>query len=211
MMLAGTALTPRTTAAQGGPGGPPAVGVVKVAEIPITESSEFIGRVQAINKVAIVARVTAYLEKVHFEDGAEVKKGDLLYELERPPFEADLNAKKAVADQFAAQLVNAKLSAERAEALLRTNAGAQATVDSSVAAQKALEAQLLGANASVQTSQINLDYTRVASPIDGKLGRTAITPRQRRLALFGHARHDRQPGPDVRGVPSCRAYAAGAR
>ena len=84
--------------------------------------------------------------------------------------------RQAVADQFAAQLVNAKLSAERAESLLRTNAGAQATVDSTVAAQKALEAQLLGARASVATSQINLDYTRIASPIDGKLGRTAITP-----------------------------------
>ena len=162
--------------AQGAPAGPPSVGVVKAEMVPITESNQFIGRVQAIQKVAIVARVTAYLEKVDFEDGAEVKKGDLLYELERAPFEADLNAKKAVADQFSAQLVNAKLSAERAESLLRTNAGAQATVDSSVAAQKALEAQLLGAKASVATSQINLDYTRIASPIDGKLGRTAITP-----------------------------------
>ena len=163
-------------AAQGGPGGPPAVGVVKVAEIPITESSEFIGRVQAIQKVAVVARVTAYLEKVDFEDGAEVKTGDMLYELERPPFQADLDAKTAVADQYAAQLVNAKLTAERAQSLLRSNAGAQATVDSSVAAQKSLEAQLLGAKASVSTSKINLDYTRIASPIDGKLGRTAITP-----------------------------------
>ncbi len=162
--------------AQGGPAGPPSVGVVKVEETPITESNQFIGRVQAIQRVAIVARVTAYLEKVDFEDGAEVKKGDLLYELERPPFQADLDAKKAVADQFAAQLVNAKLTAGRAESLLRTNAGAQATVDSSVAAQKALEAQVLGANASVATSQINLDYTRIAAPIDGKLGRTSITP-----------------------------------
>ena len=162
--------------AQGGPAGPPSVGVVKVEERPITETNQFIGRVQAIQKVAIVARVTAYLEKVDFQDGAEVKKGDLLYELERAPFQADLDAKKAVADQFAAQLTNAKLSAERAQSLLRTNAGAQATVDSTVAAQKALEAQLLGANASVATSQINLDYTRIAAPIDGKLGRTAITP-----------------------------------
>ena len=170
------ALLAASVQAQGGPAGPPSVGVVKVEETPITESNQFIGRVQAIQKVAIVARVTAYLEKVDFEDGAEVKKGDLLYELERPPFQADLDAKKAVADQFAAQLVNAKLSAERAESLLRTNAGAQATVDSTVAAQKALEAQVLGANASVATSQINLDYTRIAAPIDGKLGRTAITP-----------------------------------
>ena len=163
--------------AQGKPGaGPPSVGVIKVALSPITESTEFIGRIEAIGRVAIVARVTAYLEKVDFKDGAEVKKGDLLYELERPPFQADLDAKKAVADQFQAQLVNAKLAEDRASALLRTNAGAQATLDAATASEKALSAQLLGANASVQTSQINLDYTRILAPIDGKLGFTKITP-----------------------------------
>ena len=86
------------------------------------------------------------------------------------------DAKKAVADQFEAQLTNAKLSEQRARTLLQSNAGAQATVDSTTASQKALAAQLLGANASVEQSQINLDYTHIASPIDGKLGRTAITP-----------------------------------
>lgn len=162
--------------AQSKPGSPPSVGVIKVALTPITESTEFIGRIEAINHVAIVARVTAYLEKVDFVDGAEVKKGDLLYELERPPFQADLDAKKAVAEQFQAQLTNAKLAEERASALVRTNAGAQSTLDAATASEKALAAQLLGANASVQTSQINLDYTRILSPIDGKLGRTRITP-----------------------------------
>lgn len=74
----------RPASSQGKPGGgPPAVGVIKVALTPITESNEFIGRIEAIGHVAIVARVTAYLEKVDFKDGAEVKKGDLLYELER--------------------------------------------------------------------------------------------------------------------------------
>ena len=120
--------------------------------------------------------MTAFLEKVDFKDGAEVKKGDLLYELERPPFQADLDAKKAVADQFEAQLTNAKLSEQRASSLLQSNAGAQATLDSATASQKALAAQLLGSRASVEQSQINLDYTRIASPIDGKLGRTRITP-----------------------------------
>ena len=162
--------------AQGKPGGPPSVGVMKAEMKPITDSTEFIGRIEAIGKVSIVARVTAFMEKVDFVDGAEVKKGDLLYELERPPFQADLNAKKAVADQFQAQLTNAKISEERASALLKTNAGAQATLDAATAAEKAFAAQLLGANASVQTAQINLDYTRILAPIDGKLGRTRITP-----------------------------------
>src|SRR5436190_3859624 len=59
-------------------GGPPAVGVVKAEKRPITETNEFIGRIQAMNRVDIVARVTAFLEQVQFKDGAEVKKGDIL-------------------------------------------------------------------------------------------------------------------------------------
>jgi len=154
---------------------PPAVGVLKATKKPITETDEFIGRIQAINRVDIVARVTAFIEKVAFMDGQEVKKGDLLYELERPPFEADLEAKKAVADQMSAQLQNATAALGRAETLLKGPAGTQSTYDAALATQKAYEAQLLGAQASVKTSEINLGYTSIAAPIDGKIGRTAIT------------------------------------
>jgi membrane fusion protein (multidrug efflux system) len=154
---------------------PPAVGVLKAQKKPITETDEFIGRIQAINRVDIVARVTAFIEKVAFMDGQEVKKGDLLYELERPPFEADLDAKKAVADQMAAQLQNAVAALNRAETLLKGPAGLQSNYDAALATQKAYAAQLLGAQASVKQSEINLDYTQIKSPIDGKIGRTAIT------------------------------------
>jgi membrane fusion protein (multidrug efflux system) len=165
-----------TSLAQGGPAGPPAVGVVRVERKPITETNEFIGRVQAIDRVDIVARVAAFLEEVDFKDGAEVKKGDVLYRLERGPFEADLAAKQAVADQMDAQLVNASITLERAQRLLTTQAGAQATVDSALAAQRSYTAQLLGAKAGAKQSKINLDYTIISSPIDGKIGRTAVTP-----------------------------------
>ncbi len=154
----------------------PAVGVVKAEKKPITESTEFIGRILAINRVDIVARVTAFLEKVAFIDGQEVKTGDLLYQLERPPFEADLEAKKAVADQMSAQLLNATAALDRAQALLKTPAGLPSTYDSALATQKSYAAQLLGAQASVKQSEINLGYTEIASPIDGRIGRTAITP-----------------------------------
>lgn len=175
LCLATGALMEGDALGQGKPGGAPSVGVVRAEKKPVTETTEFIGRVEAVQNVAIVARVTAYLDKVDFADGAEVKKGELLYELERGPFEADLNAKKAVADQYAAQLVNAHLASERAKSLMKSNAGAQATVDSTTASEKALEAQLLGAKASVAQSEINLGYTRIVSPIDGKLSRTRIT------------------------------------
>ena len=158
------------------PAPPPAVGVIKATRQPITQTNEFIGRVQAINRVDVVARVTAFVDKVAFKDGAEVKKGDVLYQLERGPFEADLGAKKAVEQQYEAQIQNANVALERAQTLLKSQAGAQATVDSALAAQKALAAQVLGAQASVKTSDINLGYTMIVSPIDGKIGRTAITP-----------------------------------
>jgi membrane fusion protein, multidrug efflux system len=154
----------------------PAVGVVKVEKRPITETDEFIGRIQAMNRVDIVARVAAFLDQVRFKDGAEVNVGDILYRLERGPFEADLDAKKAVAEQMAAQLQNAEAALDRAQTLLKSQAGPQATVDAALATKRSFAAQLLGANASVKQSQINLGYTDIAAPIDGKIGRTAITP-----------------------------------
>ncbi len=81
------ALHPAFAQAPGGP--PPAVGVVTVEKRAITESSEFIGRISAVDRVQLNARVTAFLEQRLFIEGTEVKAGDLLYKLERGPFEAD--------------------------------------------------------------------------------------------------------------------------
>jgi len=160
---------------QPGPGGPPAVGVVEAIRRPITESSEFLGRIEAINRVNVVARVTAFLEQRLFTEGAEIKKGDQLYRLERGPFEADLASKQAQVAQLQATLENAKLTTERARTLLGGPAGQQSTYDAALANQLSLEAQVQAAQAQVQASQINLDYTVINAPIDGKIGRTAVT------------------------------------
>lgn len=158
------------------PGGPPpAVGVVAAKQQAITQSSEYIARIQATNRVNLVARVAAYLDEVLFTDGAEVKKGQLLYRLEQGPFQADVQAREASIAQFKAQLRNAEIVLQRAQALLKTPAGQQATVDTALAAQDALKAQILGAQAQLQQAKINLDYTEIRAPIDGKIGRTAIT------------------------------------
>ena len=93
---------PLSARAQPAPG-PPAVGVVPAARQQITETSEFIGRIQAIGRVALVARVTAFLEKRLFVEGAEVKKGDLLYLLEQPPFQAQVDYNQANVAQLEAQ------------------------------------------------------------------------------------------------------------
>ena len=166
--------TPATWA-QPAASGPPAVGVVEAVKRPITETSEFLGRIEAVNRVNVVARVSAFLEKRLFNEGDEIKKGDELYRLERGPFEADLASKKALVAQLQATLENAKLTTDRARTLLGGPAGQQSTYDAAIANQRSLEAQVQSAQAQVQSSQINLDYTDIRSPIDGKIGRTAVT------------------------------------
>ena len=167
--------TTAATRAQPAAGGPPAVGVVEATKRPITETSEFLGRIEAVNRLNVVARVTAFLEKRLFNEGAEIKAGEELYRLERGPFEADLATKKAQVAQLQATLENAKLTTERARTLLGGPGGQQSTFDAALANQRSLEAQVLAAQAQVQFSQINLDYTDIRSPIDGKIGRTAVT------------------------------------
>ncbi|MDH2348791.1 efflux RND transporter periplasmic adaptor subunit [Bradyrhizobium sp. SSUT77] len=160
---------------QPAPTGPPAVGVVEATRRPITETSEFLGRIEAVNRVNVVARVTAFLERRLFDEGAEIKKGDELYRLERGPFEADLASKEAQVAQLQATLENAKLTTERARTLLGGPAGQQSTYDAAISNQRSLEAQVQAAQAQVQASRINLDYTVISAPIDGKIGRTAVT------------------------------------
>jgi len=158
------------------PGGrPPAVGVATASLQPVRPSLEFVGRVQATERVAIVARVNAFIAERLFSEGAEVTKGTLLYRLEQAPFQADVAAKQAAIDQFEAQLQNANVTLSRARALLNTPAGQQSNVDTALASQLSLKAQRAAAEAQLRTSQINLDYTEIRSPIDGKIGRTAQT------------------------------------
>jgi membrane fusion protein, multidrug efflux system len=177
LLVAGAVATGVTAAAQAQPAAapPPAVGVIEAAKRPITETSEFLGRVEAVNRVNVVARVTAFLEKRLFVEGAEIKTGDPLYLLERGPFEADLASKQAIVAQLQATLENAKLTTNRAQTLLGGPAGQQSTYDAAIANQRSLEAQVQSAQAQVQSSQINLNYTDIRSPIDGKIGRTAVT------------------------------------
>ena len=101
------AVQSREAMAQPAAGAPPAVGVVRAERQQITETDEFIGRIQAVNRVALVARVTGFLEKRLFTEGAEVKKGDLLYEIEKPPFQAAVDAAQSTVEQMEAQHRNA--------------------------------------------------------------------------------------------------------
>jgi membrane fusion protein (multidrug efflux system) len=161
--------------AQPAPSGPPAVGVVRAERQEITQTDEFIGRIQSIGRVALVARVTAFLEKRLFVEGAEVKQGDLLYQLEQPPFQAQVDNNKANVARLEAQHRNAELTLERAQYLLKTVAGQQSNVDAALAQERSLAAQIAGAQAQLQIAEINLGYTEIRAPIDGKISATEVT------------------------------------
>lgn len=154
---------------------PPSVGVATAKLREITESTEFNGRVEATDLVNIVARVSAFLEERPFREGADVKKGDLLFRLERPPYEADLNAKRAALLQAQAQLENADIAFQRANQLQKTGSGSQSALDNALATQRTAAAQVQSAQAAVRASEINLAYTDIRSPIDGRIGRASVT------------------------------------
>ena len=154
---------------------PPAVGV-RAAEIRgVARSYDFIGRIGAINIVQLRARVEGFLDKILFTEGQEVKAGDLLFQIEQAPYQALVEADKATVAQLEAQHVNADLTLQRAQALLHTPAGQQSTVDAALAAERALAAQIDNAKAQLQTAEINLGYTQIRAPVDGRIGRYTYT------------------------------------
>jgi membrane fusion protein (multidrug efflux system) len=157
------------------PSGPPPVGVVTVQRQPMTDSYEFNGRIQAINGVNIVPRVSAFLEQQLFAEGTDVKKGDLLYVLERPPYQAAVDVQKAAIAQAQAQLDNDKVELWRKQQLVEKSAGTQQAVDTAEATQRSRAAQVQAAQAQLEIAQINLDYTEIRSPIDGRIGRSSVT------------------------------------
>jgi membrane fusion protein, multidrug efflux system len=149
--------------------------VIKVERQPMTDTHEFNGRVQAINSVNIVARVSAFLERQLFAEGTEVNEGDLLYVLERPPYQATVDAQKAAVAQAKAQLENGNIELRRKRELVEKSAGTQQALDTAEATQRTQTAQVQAAKAQLESAQINLDYTEIRSPIDGRVGRTSVT------------------------------------
>jgi membrane fusion protein (multidrug efflux system) len=157
------------------PGGPPAVGVVRATRQAVTETAEFIGRMQAVDRVSLTARVTAFLQERLFIEGTEVKDGDLLYRLERPPFEAAVAQQEAAVADATARLSNATIQLSRAQSLLNTPAGQRSSVDDATANQRSQIAQVASAQAQLRIAQINLAYTEIHAPIGGKISRTNIS------------------------------------
>ncbi len=167
-------LLPGAALAQSTPQAVP-VGVVTAARQAVTQATTFVGRVEAIQKVDLRARVTGFLQSVDFEEGGLVKEGDKLFTIESDPFiAAQLQARGALL-QAQAQLANASIQLARAQELLRTNAGSVATRDDRQAAQQTAQGAMISADADLRTATINLGYTTISAPISGRIGRTSVT------------------------------------
>ena len=151
------------------------VGTVAAALRPITQASEFVGRVEAINRVEVRARVTGYLEDVLFKDGAYVKEGDVLYRIEPDTFQAAVQ--QAQGDLLKAQgnLANASAQLARTQELVKTDAASRALLDVRTAEQKSGQGAVIIADANLKTANVNLGYTEITAPISGEIGRTAVT------------------------------------
>jgi membrane fusion protein, multidrug efflux system len=151
------------------------VGTVMAEKRAITQTADFVGRIEAVNRVDIRARVTGYLEEVLFKDGATVAEGAPLFRIERSPFEAAVEQAQGALEKAQGALQNATVQRQRAEDLLRTNAGSVAIRDQRVAEEKGAQGDETTAEANLKTAQINLGYTEIKAPIAGRIGRTKVT------------------------------------
>ncbi len=151
------------------------VGTIVAERRPVEKTLEFVGRVEAVNRVEVRARVTGFLEAMRFKEGDVVKAGAPLYSIERGLFEANVQqAEGAVARSEASKALTA-IQYQRAADLFEKQSGTAVARDQAAAADKQAQGALLTDQANLKTAQINLSYTDIRSPIDGKVGRTNLT------------------------------------
>jgi membrane fusion protein, multidrug efflux system len=153
----------------------PAVTVAPVAPADVRPKSEFVGRVEAVNKVDLRARVTGFLEKRPFREGQEVKAGDLLFVIEQAPYQAAVDQRRAELASADANRANTKVQLQRGEELLKNKNIPASEVDTRRAQDEMAAASILEAQAALEQAQINFGYTDIHAPIDGKIGRATYT------------------------------------
>lgn len=170
-------------------GPPPAVTVAAVTTQAVGRESRFIGTVQAIQSVELKARVQGFLEQMAFEQGAMIEQGELLYQIEKPPYQADLDsalgqlaAAKADLDSANANLEDKQADFERQSALVKKGDTSKTAFDESRAQRDEAKGSVEKAKASIQqaeaavaSAKINLGYTTIESPIAGRIGATSFT------------------------------------
>jgi RND family efflux transporter MFP subunit len=153
---------------------PPTVTVAQPTSQSVTAHLEFTGTTAAYDSVTLVARVEGYLEGIHFADGATVKKGDLLFTIQRDQYAAQLEQAKAQVAAQKAAVFHAETELKRYKLLASQDSAPQTQVDRWAFERDSSLAQLHAAEAQVVLAQLNLDYTRVTAPFDGRMGRHLI-------------------------------------
>jgi RND family efflux transporter MFP subunit len=161
--------------AQGGPGGPPPVTVAKPVVRNIVEMDEYTGRFDAAAFVEVRARVSGYLDTVHFQDGATVNQGDLLFTIDRRTYQAAYNQAQATLNSRQTEFDLAKVEYERYQRLTQSGAAATATLDQRRQTFLAAQANIAGARAAAETARLQLSFTEVRSPIAGRISRKLVT------------------------------------
>ncbi len=157
------------------PPSPPEVTVSKPVAREITDYFEFPGQTEAVGEVEIRARVTGYLDKVNFVDGQNVKKGDLLYEIDPRPYQAALDRAEGERARLLAMAAKAKVDLARSERLRPSGAISQDEYEQHQANLAVQEASIQSAHAAIKDAELNLEFTKIRSPIDGRVSRTRIT------------------------------------
>jgi multidrug efflux system membrane fusion protein len=154
---------------------PPKVTVSHPLSAVVTNWDEYPGHIEAVETVELRPRVAGYIESINFEDGAEVKEGDLLFVIDPKPYQAELDRGEAQRKQAGIRLELARNDLQRAEALRGTRALSDEEYDMRSKAVREAEGAVAAAQASEASARLNLDYTRITAPISGRIGRRLVT------------------------------------
>src|SRR5476649_291109 len=166
--------TGKTAEAPAAAGGPP-ISAAVVVDKATTETQEFSGRLEAIEQVQIRPRVGGFITAINFKPGSQVKKGEVLFVIDPRPFKAEADRAEAAAGSARAKADLAKLELARAEKLLADKAIAQREYDAASSSLKQLDADARAAQAQYESAKLNLSYTQVTSPINGRVSKAEIT------------------------------------
>ncbi|WP_136418955.1 efflux RND transporter periplasmic adaptor subunit [Herbaspirillum sp. ST 5-3] len=156
-------------------GGGPPITAAAVIEKSIVETQEFTGRLEAVDRVEIRPRVASFISKANFKPGALVKKGQVLFVVDPRPYEAEARRTEAAAIAARAKADLARTELARSEKLVAEKAVAQRDVDEKTANAKELEASARAAQAAYEAAKLNLGFTAVTSPIDGRVSKAEVT------------------------------------
>jgi RND family efflux transporter MFP subunit len=154
---------------------PPAVTVSKPAQREITEWDEYTGRFDAVETVDVRARVSGYLTEIHFKDGQPVKQGDLLFVIDGRPFERTLEQARAELLQAQTKVDNASLDVERGKPLVERRVMSEKSFDDRANLMREAQAAVKVADAKIKTAELELSFTRMTSPITGRISRSQVT------------------------------------